>query len=174
MDKETARAARFGHRCRCVILDIDDFKHVNDTYGHLQGDAVLRAVGAILADESRGIDVAGPLRRRGVRRRAARDRQCRARWRSPSGFATGSRPRRSRWSTATGAIGVTASLGVATGPGRSLDADELIATADAALYEAKAAGKNRVVVADRRAAPVRRRSQGRDHRQGSSRPLRRK
>ena len=57
MDKEAARARRFGHDLSLLILDIDDFKRVNDTYGHPQGDAVLKAIGRILADESRGIDV---------------------------------------------------------------------------------------------------------------------
>ena len=43
--KEAARAERFGHELSLIMLDIDDFKQVNDTYGHLQGDEVLRMVG---------------------------------------------------------------------------------------------------------------------------------
>ena len=56
ISKEAARAQRFGHELSLLMLDLDDFKRVNDTYGHLQGDEVLRTVGAVLASESRGVD----------------------------------------------------------------------------------------------------------------------
>jgi GGDEF domain-containing protein len=56
IEKETARAERFGHPLSLLILDIDDFKQVNDTYGHLQSDEVLRTIGRILLEESRGVD----------------------------------------------------------------------------------------------------------------------
>ena len=54
--KEAARAERFGHELSLIMLDIDDFKQINDTYGHLQGDEVLRMVGRVLQTESRGVD----------------------------------------------------------------------------------------------------------------------
>ena len=56
MAKEDERAQRFGHDLSLLMLDIDDFKQVNDTHGHLQGDEVLRMVGRVLSQESRGID----------------------------------------------------------------------------------------------------------------------
>ena len=145
MDKEAARAARFEHDLSLLILDIDDFKQVNDTHGHLQGDEVLRAVGRILADESRGIDV--PARYGGEefvvalpetdtegalefaeRIRAARSRRRRSRMVDGRRASCGSR-RASAWRRC---------------PGLAANVRDLIAAADAALYEAKRAGKNRV------------------------------
>ena len=56
LDREAARAERFGHDLSLVLLDLDDFKRVNDTHGHLEGDEVLRMVGKILQSEPRAID----------------------------------------------------------------------------------------------------------------------
>ncbi len=56
MQRETQRLGRFGGELSLVLLDIDDFKSVNDTYGHLQGDRVLSSLGRILKLESRGVD----------------------------------------------------------------------------------------------------------------------
>ncbi len=147
MDKEAARAQRFGHDLSLLILDIDDFKQVNDTYGHPQGDAVLKAVGRILADASRGIDV--PARYGGEEFVVALPET------SSQGAGELAERIRERIESEVvplldggGSITVTASLGLATLPGSAANADELFATADAALYEAKRSGKNRVVVAD--------------------------
>ena len=59
ISKEAARAERFGHELSLIMLDIDDFKQVNDTYGHLQGDEVLRMVGRVL-DSSRAASTSPP------------------------------------------------------------------------------------------------------------------
>jgi diguanylate cyclase (GGDEF)-like protein len=146
IQKEAARAQRFKHDLSLLILDIDDFKRVNDTYGHLQGDAVLRAIGRIVDDESRGIDE--PARYGGeefvvalpeTSLDGAREVGERIRAR----IAAQSVPR----VDGSGDLTVTASLGAATMSASIRDVNGLIAAADGALYEAKRAGKNRVEAA---------------------------
>ncbi len=145
IDKEAARAQRFGHDVSLLILDIDDFKKINDTYGHPQGDAVLKAIGRILAEESRGIDF--PARYGGEEFVVLLPETA-----TQGAAEVGERIRERIEDEAVpmldgeGEIRLTASLGLATSPGVAADARELIATADAALYEAKRSGKNRLVV----------------------------
>jgi diguanylate cyclase (GGDEF)-like protein len=140
--KEAARAERFGHALSLLILDIDDFKQVNDTYGHLQGDEVLRTIGAILLDESRGVDEAA--------RYGGEEFVLALPETGPEGALEAAERVRTRVEAAQvsrldgpGAIRITASVGVASMPGAARDVRTLIAAADAALYRAKGAGKNR-------------------------------
>ena len=56
--REVERAVRFGHPLSLLILDVDDFKEINDTEGHLQGDAVLRKIAEVVREHTRSIDVA--------------------------------------------------------------------------------------------------------------------
>jgi diguanylate cyclase (GGDEF)-like protein len=145
MDTEAARAQRFGHDLSLIILDIDDFKKVNDTYGHPQGDAVLKSIGRILAEESRGIDF--PARYGGEEFVVALPETATA-----GAAEVGERIRERIEEEAVplldgeGELRMTASLGLATLPGAAADARELIAKADEALYEAKRSGKNRLIV----------------------------
>jgi diguanylate cyclase (GGDEF)-like protein len=140
--KEAARAERFTHELSLLILDIDDFKQVNDTYGHLQGDEVLRMLGRILLEESRGVDE--PARYGGEEFVVALPET------GPVGGLEAAERIRQRVEATEiprvdgpGAIRVTASVGVASMPQAARDVTGLIAAADAALYEAKREGKNR-------------------------------
>jgi len=150
MRKEEERAHRFGHDLSLIMLDIDDFKRVNDEHGHLQGDEVLRTVSRILDEESRGVDE--PARYGGEEfavalpetdLRGAVEVAERIRSRLESERVPGV--------DGVGPVHVTASVGAASLPASAADVQNLVAAADAALYEAKRSGKNRVV-----AAPARR------------------
>jgi diguanylate cyclase (GGDEF)-like protein len=143
IEKEAARALRFGHELSLIMLDIDDFKQINDTYGHLQGDAVLRMIGRILDSESRGVDE--PARYGGEEFVVALPET------SLDGALELAERVRARIEAERipraddgGELSVTASIGAASLPRSAATAEALIAAADAALYEAKRAGKNRV------------------------------
>jgi diguanylate cyclase (GGDEF)-like protein len=147
MRRESARAARFKHDLSLVILDVDNFKKVNDTYGHLQGDEVLRVIGKILAEESRGIDA--PARYGGEEFVVALPET------DTQGALEVAERIRERIEAVTiplieqdGEMKITASIGTATMPAPPSDVQDLVAAADGALYEAKRTGKNKVVVAD--------------------------
>lgn len=149
IEKEAARAARFGHELSMVLCDIDDFKQVNDAYGHLQGDEILRAVGRILRSESRGVDE--PARYGGEEFAIALPET------EAEGAIELAERIRSRLEAESiplvhgvGEIRVTASFGVARMPDCADDVRGLIAAADRALYAAKRAGKNRVHAAQGR------------------------
>ena len=143
LDNEIERARRFGHPLGLVMLDVDDFKLVNDTYGHQQGDEVLAEVATALRELSRDIDE--PARYGGEEmavvlpqtdidgavQLAERMRDTVERLRVPR-------------LDGEGHLEVTASFGVASLPYSAGDKEHLIASADAALYRAKRAGKNRV------------------------------
>ncbi len=149
LEAEISRAERFGGGLALVLADLDDFKQVNDRYGHQAGDDVLRTFAEILRETVREIDL--PARYggeefavllpqtdlEGAHRLAERLRR-----------ALASRP----MSTQPGAlVAVTASFGVAAFPDSPTPAS-LFASADDALYQAKHAGKNCVVSAD--AGPI--------------------
>jgi diguanylate cyclase (GGDEF)-like protein len=126
------------------MIDLDHFKRINDTLGHLAGDAVLVEIAARMKQVLRQSD---HLARFGGEELVALLPDC------PTRDATlvAERVRRSiarrPIETAAGAVEVTASIGVAvTADGREA-LDSLIARADRALYEAKAAGRDRAILA---------------------------
>jgi diguanylate cyclase (GGDEF)-like protein len=146
IDREMSRAERFEHELSLVILDVDNFKSVNDTYGHLQGDEVLRAIGKILLEEPRAIDE--PARYGGEEFVVALPET------GVNGAVELAERIRERLSATdiplldgSGRLKVTASFGTATIPLSASTVRQLFAAADDALYEAKRSGKNRVVTA---------------------------
>ena len=145
LSTEVERSRRFGQPVGLVMLDIDNFKRVNDTYGHQAGDLVLREVAAVLRSSAREIDE--PARYGGEELAAVLpgtdlEGAFNLAERVREGIAALDLPIR----TADGApLKITASFGAATVPSSAGDVRELIAAADAALYDAKRSGKNRTV-----------------------------
>lgn len=133
-DEEVQRATRYGLNLSCLMIDIDKFKSINDTYGHTTGDEVIIAVAQAIRISTRSVDL--PARFGGeefvvllpeteLERALTIAERIRA---SVEAIALGEgRPR------------VTTSVGVSSGVG-----PELLENADKALYEAKRRGRNRV------------------------------
>jgi diguanylate cyclase (GGDEF)-like protein len=141
---ELARAERFGESVCFVLADLDDFKAVNDTYGHPFGDDALRAFATALLATAREVDVAA---RWGGEEFAlvlpGTDAAGGVRLAERARVAVESHPLRTQDGRA---VVLTASFGVAAYPDWH-EAGEIIAAADSALYGAKRSGKNRVMLA---------------------------
>ncbi|HEX3316442.1 MAG TPA: diguanylate cyclase, partial [Solirubrobacteraceae bacterium] len=149
MAQEVGRSRRFGSDLGLVMLDIDRFKDVNDTYGHQQGDVVLREVARVLRESSREIDE--PARYGGEELAVALPQtDLEGAYLFAERVRTALEARRiPRVDGAGGHLRVTASLGAAAMPGNGDDTAALIAAADAALYRAKRAGRNRTERAEK-------------------------
>ena len=148
MALEVERTRRFNSEMGLVMLDIDDFKAVNDVYGHITGDMVLREVAQVLRDSAREIDE--PARYGGEEMAVALPQTD-----LEGAYQFAERVRRRIEALelpildGSGTLRVTASFGAAAlgEPGLPRDADKeaLVAAADAAMYRAKRSGKNRTV-----------------------------
>lgn len=143
-ERELSRCMREKTGLALAIFDIDHFKDVNDTYGHLVGDQVLRRVADTLRASLRGHDVLGryggeefALLMPGADTTAAMVGTERAR------LAVGEKP----IEAGPVSIPITASAGVAAFGVNGSDWESLLRSADAALYEAKRGGRNRAVAA---------------------------
>jgi diguanylate cyclase (GGDEF)-like protein len=149
---EVARAERYRQPLSLLMLDLDDFKNVNDRWGHPAGDELLRAVGHALQTQTRqGVDCAA---RYGGEEFAVILPSTESELASgglDGAVATADRIRRAVAEAHLSLAvpdpqGVTVSIGVATLPVHAGDAEDLVSKADQALYEAKRQGKDKVVV----------------------------
>lgn len=140
-----AHVRRYGHALSVLMLDIDHFKNINDTYGHKIGDIVLQKLGQILLDTLRTVDVIGRI---GGEEFAVllpeTDLQ--------QAVEVAERLREIIAATeiiqeAGAALHFTVSIGVVALDGRDTNLDILLSLADRALYEAKNTGRNKVCVA---------------------------
>ena len=147
LEGELGRTRRYGTPLAAVMIDLDHFKKLNDRHGHPAGDAVLRQVARILDSEKRRGDI--------VARYGGEEFVALLSHADSAAAQTWAERVRSRLATTAidlgdgqGLLRVTASFGVASAAGVGTPtAGELLQAADRALYEAKAAGRNRVEVA---------------------------
>ena len=139
--QEYARSRRFGRPLSALMIDIDLFKRVNDTYGHAAGDQVISEVARRLKAGVRTIDIPG---RYGGEEFVLFLPETAL----PGAGLLGNRLRQGMANTPIATIGgplsITISLGVATTSPDLPDVGSLVANADSALYAAKQAGRNRV------------------------------
>ena len=141
LEEELRRSAERSSKLGCILLDIDHFKSVNDTYGHPAGDEVLRAISGILRQSVREVDLLGryggeefmvllpETDLEGARLVAERIRE-----------AVAARPFRLKDDDKT----ITVSLGISVYPDAADGMENLIQKADEALYYSKEHGRNRV------------------------------
>jgi diguanylate cyclase (GGDEF)-like protein len=149
-DAEMTRAQRTGGQFALLLIDVDHFKRVNDTYGHLVGDDVLRGLAAELRQQVRESDVVG---RFGGEEFVVllpgtdADEACRIaeRLRRTAGVIGILTP--------DATVSVTVSIGVAVSGQHGRDLFEMLAAADLALYRAKHQGRNRVCRYDPEGTP---------------------
>ena len=140
IEQEISRVRRYDRGMSLLMIDVDDFKNFNDQNGHLVGNAALKKLGGVLGKCVRDVDV--------VCRYGGEEFAVILPTTLKNGALTAAEKMRARVERARFAGGskqplgkVTVSIGVATVP---TSAEELIARADAALYRAKAFGKNQV------------------------------
>jgi diguanylate cyclase (GGDEF)-like protein len=146
LEREIRRAARSNRQLAVILLDVDGFKGLNDTYGHEAGDTFLRELGAFLQKRVREEDVACRyggdefvilLTETSLDTARKRARQLR------DGIKNLSIPHRGQYLAAP-----TISLGAALYPEHGASADDLLRSADDALYKAKARGRDCVVISN--------------------------
>ncbi|RMF86078.1 MAG: diguanylate cyclase [Nitrospinota bacterium] len=166
LNSELQRAKRYGRTFSLLILDVDNFKKFNDTYGHLTGDFLLKGVAEVIRKNLRRsegypkYDVDVPCRYGGeefaiilpestTAESSLTAEQLREKIRAKGAVFVAEKLRREIESFDFDGKTVTVSIGVATFPEHGATMEKLIKAADDAMYTAKKQGKNRVVIASR-------------------------
>jgi diguanylate cyclase (GGDEF)-like protein len=147
---DVSLARRYGHPLAVAMIDIDHFKRVNDSFGHAAGDTVLCAVSQACSAQMRGSDYIGRMGGEEfvcVMPETTREQALACAERMRLGVAA------LRVQTSAGSVVCTISIGLAGLCKEHTDFDAVLAMADAAMYQAKANGRNRVVLAQDQALP---------------------
>jgi two-component system, cell cycle response regulator len=138
LEREVARTMRYGRPFCLLMIDIDHFKQVNDKFGHEAGDEAIRSVARTLQEGTRGIDLAARI---GGEEFGIILTETNLPW----AMEVAERLRLALKALEIPVIGkIAASFGVAECPASAQSARELLACADAALYDAKREGRDRV------------------------------
>jgi diguanylate cyclase (GGDEF)-like protein len=145
VEEEIERSKRYKTPFSVVMIDVDDFKKLNDEHGHLIGDRVLRTIADVVKAQMRGVDTAARYGGEEIVLILPRTEMVAA-------YNVGERIRsaiaEARVTTDTeppSVLSVTASFGIASYPeSKARDGEDLVRKADRALYRAKKTGKNRV------------------------------
>jgi len=132
LDEEWRIAVRYDHPLACAMIDIDNFKRINDTLGHVGGDVVLRNVGSVLRSTARDTDMV--IRHGGEEFLVVMPHQ--------SETSAALAAERYRAAVEAACAGTTISAGVAARSAESATPERILRHADAALYAAKRRGKN--------------------------------
>jgi diguanylate cyclase (GGDEF)-like protein len=146
LNRELIRAKRMNSEMGILMLDVDYFKRFNDDYGHLTGDYLLKGLGSLLKQGVRADDIVCRYGGEefivvlpGVSQKLAKERAERIRSEVENNLKLGFNGK---------TLKVTVSIGISIFPLNGHDCTELIAAADKALYQAKANGRNRTVMAE--------------------------
>jgi diguanylate cyclase (GGDEF)-like protein len=142
LEKEVARSRRYEKPLAVLMLDIDHFKRVNDTYGHVAGDMILAGLSDITGKQVRNVDSAC---RYGGEEISVILPETGMEAAAPVAERIRSAIEAHRFDIGDGkSISITVSIGVASLPAQETSVEKLVAVADKALYEAKEGGRNRV------------------------------
>jgi len=138
---EFERARRYEQPLSLIVADLDYLKKINDTYGHKTGDDAIKSIAQVMSQSSRAIDLCA---------RYGGEEFCLLLPNTDLALAQQISERLRKLISETpieGPGNISASIGVASFPNHAMDPDTLFLQADAALYEAKQGGRNRVCIA---------------------------